>query len=158
MDHNSFTNFTWANAYQTGSQVATGNLNTWTIFAPTISLNNNPNNIFQVYRNNIYFGNNNTGKFLVNCSFNSDGATNDNLGFKILYSYSGTVIENSICKWNSKGGNTWSVNHSVVIDVDQARFEDPAFKFGELLIYTTNFTDSANFNISNLNINIMRLL
>lgn len=156
MDHNSFTNFTWANAYQDGTQVATGILNQWSIFAPTLLLKNNLNDVFQVFRNNIYFGNNNTGIFLVNCSFNSDGATNDNLGFKIIYSYDGVPAENSICKWNSKGGNTWSINHSVVIKVDQAVYDTS--KFGSLLIYTTNFTDSTNFNISNLNINIMRLL
>ena len=110
-----------------------------------------------VFRNNIYFGNNNTGIFLVNCSFNSDGATNSDLGFKILYNFGGTNTENSICKWNSKGGSTWSINHSVVIKVDQAKF-GTGINDGELLIYTNNFTNSTNFNISNLNINIMRLL
>jgi len=156
MDHNSFTNFTWANAYQDGTQVATGTLNQWSIFAPSLTLKNNPNDVFQVFRNNIYFGNNNTGIFLVNCSFNSDGATNSDLGFKIIYSYDGVPSENSICKWNSKGGSTWSINHSVVIKIDQAVYDTS--KFGKLLIYTNNFTNSTNFNISNLNINIMRLL
>jgi hypothetical protein len=155
MDHNSFSNFTWTNSYQDADITATGTLNTWVqLSLINTSLTFNKDDVFFMYRDEIFFGNNNTGIFLVNCSFNSDGATNDDLGLKISYVSQSVEYDSSICKWNSKGGNTWSINHSAILHVDKkASLTDGMVRF-----YTINYTDTINFNISNLNINIIRLL
>ena len=161
MDHNSFKNFSWTNSYQDADIPATGlMLGFVNLELINTSLNNtypfDPADFKETFfmdREEIYFGKENKGIFLVNCSFNSENADNDDLGLRISYFRDTTSVDISICKWNSKGGNLWSINHSAILSVETASETDGVIRFA-----TTNYSSDTNFDISNFNVNIIRLL